>query len=373
MKPSPPLAADHIRALRPYSPGKPIEEVQRELGLHDVIKLASNENPLGPSPAALEALGRVGAGLALYPDGACYNLVQALAETLDVPQGQIVVGNGSDELIHYLGLAYLQPGDELLTADPTFVRYEAAAILNRAAYVTAPLVRYAYDLDAMAALISPRTRLIFIANPNNPTGTIVGRDNLERFLSRVPERAVVVLDEAYAEYVVDPEYPDGLTYVREALNVIVLRTFSKIHALAGLRVGYGIARPEIVAALHQVREPFNVNTLGQVAALASLRDPDQVSISRRMNLDGCEQLRTGCERLGLHSVPTHANFMLIEVGDEAEAVYDGLLRRGVIVRAGSKLGVPRCLRVTVGKHEDNVRFLEALEQVIHAPSTCGVT
>jgi histidinol-phosphate aminotransferase len=287
---APPEVPPHVQRLKPYVPGKPIEEVEREYGLTDILKLASNENPLGPSPRALEAVRAALSGLALYPDGSCYALVRALARHWEVRPENLAVGNGSDEIIHYLGVAFLRPGDEVLTGDPSFVRYEAAAVLNEAEYVAVPLREHRFDLEAMAERLSARTRIVFIANPNNPTGTMVSKAEVERFLDHCPEQALVVLDEAYYEYVDDPAYPQSLDYVREGRNVVVLRTFSKIYALAGLRVGYGIARPEIIQALHQVREPFNVNSLAQAAAIASLEDPEQVLRSRRANLEGRDYL-----------------------------------------------------------------------------------
>jgi histidinol-phosphate aminotransferase len=345
-------------------PGKPIEEVEREYGLTDIIKLASNENPLGPSPRALEAVHAALNGLALYPDGSCYSLVRALARHCEVSPENVIVGNGSDEIIHYLGLAYLRPGDEMLTGDPSFVRYEAAALLNEAEYVAIPLKEHRFDLDAMAERLGPRTRMVFIANPNNPTGTMVGRRAVERFLDRCPEQTVVALDEAYYEYVDDPDYPQSLDYVREGRNVVVLRTFSKIYALAGLRVGYGIARPEIIQALHQVREPFNVNSLAQAAALGSLEDPDQVVRSRRANSEGRDALYREFRRMGLPWVDTQANFVLVDVGRPCRPVFEGLLRRGVIVRTGDIYQLPTFLRVTIGTPSDNERFIRELEAVL---------
>lgn len=360
----PPTVPPHILKLTPYVPGKPIEEVKRELGIDDIIKLASNESPVGPSPAAVEAIRGAASNVGLYPDGAAFELTRALARHWDVQPENLVSGNGSDEIIHYLGVAFLQPGDEMLTAHPSFVRYEAAAILNQAEYIAVPLRDFRFDLDAMAERLSPRTRLVFICNPNNPTGTMVGRRELERFLDRVGPDTVVALDEAYFEYVDHPDYPDGLQYVREGRNVIVLRTFSKIYSLAALRVGYGIARPEIIHGIHQVREPFNVNALAQAAALASLGDPGQVERSRRVNEDGKAQIAAGCERLGLSSVPTFANFMVIDVQRPCKPVFQALLQLGVIVRSGDIFGLDTHLRVTIGTAEQNARFLAALERVL---------
>jgi histidinol-phosphate aminotransferase len=360
----PPSIPPHVQRLRPYVPGKPIEEVERELGLpsSEIVKMASNENPLGPSPRALQAISAALGGLGLYPDGSCFTLTNALARHWEVAPENLVVGNGSDEIIHYLGLAFLRPGDEVLTGDPSFVRYESAAVLNEAEFIATPLRDYTFDLDAMAERLSERTRMVFIANPNNPTGTMVRKKAVERFLERCPEETLVVMDEAYYEYVDDPDYPDSLAYVREGRNVVVLRTFSKIYALAGLRVGYGIARPEIIHALHQVREPFNVNTLAQVAAVASLEDPEQVPRSRKCNREGRDYLYREFRRLGLPCVETQANFVLVDVLRPNRPVYEALMRRGVIVRVLG--GLPTHLRVTIGTPADNQRFIRELEAVL---------
>lgn len=360
----PPQIPPHVQRLKPYIPGKPIEEVQRELGLTDIVKLASNENPLGPSPRAVEAIRGALDNLALYPDASCFALTNALSAHLEVPTDHLIIGNGSDEVIHYLGVAFVRPGDEVLTGDPSFLRYEAAAVLNEAEFVVTPLRDQRFDLDAMADRITGKTRMVFIANPNNPTGTMVGRAAVERFLDRCPDHVIVVMDEAYYEYVDDPDYPVSLDYVREGRNVVVLRTFSKIYALAALRVGYGVARPEIAAALHQVREPFNVNSLAQAAALASLQDPEQVTRSRRLNAEQRDYLYGEFRRLGLPYVETQANFVIVDVGRPAKPVFQALLQRGVIVRSGDVLGLPTHLRATIGRPEDNRRFVRELEAVL---------
>jgi histidinol-phosphate aminotransferase len=359
--------AENILRLKPYVPGKPIEEAQRELGLTDFCKLASNENPLGPSPRAVEAIRVAAAKVELYPDAACYQLVRELARHWSVEPDNLIIGNGSDEIIQFMGLAFVQPGDEVLTSHPSFVRYEAAAVLNAGILVAPPLRDLRYDLEAMADRLSARTRVVFIANPNNPTGTMVSRAELERFLDRVPGHVVVAMDEAYFEYADAPDYPDGLDYVQQGRNVIVLRTFSKIYGLAGLRVGYGIARPELVGYLHQVREPFNVNSLAQAAACASLRDPNQVERSRKVNREGKAALTAAFDSIGLPYAPTEANFILVDVKRDCRAVYEGLLRRGVIVRTGDIFGLPTHLRVTIGTSEQNERFLRELCAILQAP------
>jgi histidinol-phosphate aminotransferase len=364
-----PVVADNIRRLKPYVPGKPIEEAQREYGLTDFCKLASNENPLGPSPHAVAAIQEAAAKLELYPDAACYRLTRELARHWGVAPENLIIGNGSDEIIQFIGLAFVQPGDEVLTSHPSFVRYEAAAVLNNGKLVEVPLRDLTFDLDAMAGRLTERTRVVFIANPNNPTGTMVTRAELDRFLDRVPPQVVVALDEAYFEYADSPDYPDGLEYVRQGRNVIVLRTFSKIYGLAGLRVGYGIARPELIHSLHQVREPFNVNSLAQAAACASLTDPDQVERSRQVNQEGKAALTAAFQAMGLQFAPTEANFILVDVKQECRAVYEGLLRRGVIVRTGDIFGLPTHLRVTIGTPPQNERFLRELRAVLGVASS----
>jgi histidinol-phosphate aminotransferase len=366
------LARANVQRLRPYVPGKPIEEVEREYGITDVVKLASNENPLGPSPLALAAIREAAAEVALYPDASCFALTRALAEHWRVAPENLIVGNGSDEIIHYLGVAFLRPGDEVLTGDPSFVRYESAAILNEAEYIAVPLRDYRFDLAALAERISPRTRLIFIANPNNPTGTIVTRRELERFLDAVPDQALVVMDEAYYEYVESADYPQCWEYVSAGRNLVLLRTFSKIYALAGLRVGYGMARPDLIQVLHQVREPFNVNLVAQAAARASLRDPDQVSRSREMNRQGKEYLTRALESLGLTVVPTEANFLLVDVGVPCVPLFEALLRRGVVVRTLDIYGLTTHLRVTIGTPDGNERLVAALRAVLEDGARCSV-
>ena len=358
------LVRENIRRLKPYSPGKPIEEVEREFGITEIVKMASNENPLGPSPKALaamrEALGKVG----LYPDASCFYLKQALARHWEVGEDKLIIGNGSDEIIHYIGVTFLSAGDEVIQADPSFVRYESAAVLNDCSCIMVPLRNFTHDLEAMADRITDRTRLVFVANPNNPTGTAVTRRDVERFMTRLPERAIVVFDEAYYEYVESSDFPQMIAYVREGANVIVLRTFSKIYGLAGLRIGYGIARPEIIQALNQVREPFNVNSVAQAGALASLDDPKQVERSRRVNSEGKRYLYREFEAMGLPYVPSEANFVFVDVKRDCLPVFTLLLKKGVIVRTGDIFGHPTFLRVTIGTGAENRRFVRALREVL---------
>jgi len=362
--------ADRIYRLKPYHPGKPIEEVKRELGFTgEIVKLASNENPLGPSPAALAALRDALPRLSLYPDVGCHDLRTAVAARLGVSGDHLLFGNGSDEVIHLLGLTFLTPGDEVVVGDPTFVLYEAAATLAGADTIKVPLTRpgYVHDLAAMADAVTARTRLVFVANPHNPTGTVVGRSGIEALLGRLPSRALLVLDEAYGEYVYDdPNFPRALDYIRAGAPVVGLRTFSKMYGLAGLRVGYGVASPEIIRLLNQPRSPFNVNLAGQIAATAAVNDDAFVTEGRRANAAGLKQLTDGFMRFGLSYIPSRANFVMVDVRRPCRAVFDALLRRGVIVRTGDIFDMPTFLRVTVGTAAQNERFLGALAEALEA-------
>lgn len=351
--------------MHPYVPGKPAEEVRRELGLDRVVKLASNENPYGPSPKALAAIARAAEGLHVYPDGASYALRNALSEFHRVPMERIAVGNGSDELLHLLGLALLEPGDEVIMGDPGFSRYDASAHLAPCTLVKVPLdAAYRHDLCAMAASVTGRTKLIFIANPNNPTGTIVRRDEFERFLDAIPETAVVVLDEAYYEFAEGVEgYPDSRDYL-DRPNVVGMRTFSKTYGLAGIRIGYGFFPPAIADALDRAREPFDVNSLAQAAAIAALEDTDHIARTVAGNRAGLARLAEIARSVGARPIESHANFLLMDLGRPAHPVFEALLREGVIVRSGEPLGVPSCLRVSVGTPEEIELFGVALERVL---------
>ncbi len=360
------LVKPQILPMVPYEPGKPVEEVKRELGLERVYKLASNENPLGPSPRALEALrGDIAEAIRMYPDGGAWALRQKIADKFGLTPEWVAVGNGSDELIHFLGLVFLCPGDEMVAGHPSFVRYEAAAQLNGAKFVKVPLKDFKLDLEAMAEAVTPKTKLIFVANPNNPTGTIVTQSEVEKFMESVPPDVVVVFDEAYCSFVDDPEFPDVLPYVKSGDRpVILLRTFSKDYGLAGLRVGFGLMPPEIREYVDKVREPFNVNSLAQLAALHALDDDEYVERVRKVNAEGKAFLYRELERLGLTYVPTQANFLLVDVGAPAREIFNALLRRGIIVRPADAFGFPTFIRVTIGKPEENEAFIRALEEVL---------
>lgn len=367
-QPAPRLVKESVTRLRPYVPGKPIDEVKRELGLPDdftIYKLASNENVLGPSPKALEAMRGAGPDIWLYPDDTCFNLKNELAKFWGVSSDHFIIGNGSDEIIHFLSLALLDVGDEVIFGDPSFVQYKSAAMLADCAYHAVPLTAdYRHDLRAMRAAVNENTKLIFIANPNNPTGTVVTREEMEELLADLPPRVVVVLDQAYYEYVEDAQSPEGLDFVREGHNVVLLHTFSKAYALAGLRVGYGLARPELIAYLQQVRGPFNVNSLAQVAAIASLNDAEQVKSAQTLNQAGKAQFYAAFDAMGLNYIPTEANFVLVNCERQSSQVFTELLRHGVIVRTGDPFGMPTWLRVTIGTREMNERFTSALRQIL---------
>ncbi|MDH4300784.1 MAG: histidinol-phosphate transaminase [Nitrospira sp.] len=349
-----------IRSLSPYVPGKPVEELQRELGLTRVIKLASNENPLGPSPKAIAALSEVQATLHRYPDGGATQLRQAIADRWKVAGDQVILGNGSDEILGLLAKTFLTPGDEAIMADHTFVIYKMEVTAVHGKPIVVPLVNWTHDLESMARAITPRTRLLFLCNPNNPTGTMVSEEAVDRLMARVPEDVIVVFDEAYFEYVRSPQFPDAMAYVKQGRNAIVLRTFSKIYGLAGLRIGYGVSTSEIIGFLNRVRPPFNANSVAQKAALAALEDDDHVAKSRAVNATGMEQLGQGLRALGMTPIPSETNFLYFDAKRDGRSVFDALLREGIIVRhiEGTMI------RVTIGQSDENTAFLQALKKVL---------
>jgi histidinol-phosphate aminotransferase len=357
------LAVPGVRGLQPYVPGKPIEELEREYGVKNVIKLASNENPLGPSPKALAAAQTALAEIARYPDGGGFTLKRALSRKLGVLPEQITLGNGSNDILEFAARTFVSPGEEVVFSQHAFAVYPIVTRAVDARAVEVPARDWGHDLAAMRAAITARTRLVFIANPNNPTGTWLDSDALREFLDNVPERVLVVLDEAYFEYVEDNAYPNGIAWLARYPNLICARTFSKIYGLAGLRVGYGVSSPAIAELLNRVRQPFNVNSIAQAAALAALDDSAHLDTTRRVNSEGMQQLVKGFEQMGLASIPSVGNFVCVEVG-EAGRVYESLLRAGVIVRPVANYGMPRHLRVTVGRAEENQRFLDALKAAL---------
>ncbi len=351
-----------LEDLVSYIPGKPIEDVARELGLapERIVKLASNENPLGPSEKALHAIQAAGARLNFYPDGGGFHLRSAIARKFQLALENIILGNGSNEIIEFLGHAFLRPGDEVLTAEYAFVVYKLMAQLFGAAARAVPDRSFTCDVRAMAAAITPRTKLIYLANPNNPTGTMVGEAGLDWLVANVRSDVVIVLDEAYYEFLEQP--PDTLKYVRERPNIILLRTFSKIQGLAGLRIGYGLANVQLIELLQKTRQPFNTNSLAQAAALASLEDEAHAEHTRQIVRAGRAFLQTELGNRGIEFVPSSANFILVKVGN-GKAIFQKLLRRGMIIRAMDEYRLPDWIRVTVGTEEQNRRFLEDFDAV----------
>ena len=359
-----------IADLVPYEPGKPVEEVQRELGLDRVVKLASNEGPFPPFPAALEAIARAAGELNRYPDGGAYALRAALAERHGVAVDEIVVGAGADAVIDLLSQATLDPGDEIVCGWPSFPSYVLDAAKLGAVSRTVPLRDHRYDLDGLLAAIGPRTKLVYVCHPNNPTGTANTRDELDRFLEDVPDHVLLVLDQAYFEYIDDPDYADGIEETFKAgRRVVVLRTFSKIYGLAGLRVGYGVAPADVVVATSKVRRAFDVGATAQAAALASIGDDAELARRRTLNAAGRTQLEQVLRGHGLEPVgPSLGNFVYVEVGD-GRALFDELLRQGVIVRPLAGFGAPQAIRVSVGTPEENAIFAEALGHVLSSVSS----
>ncbi|XID94327.1 histidinol-phosphate transaminase [Paenibacillaceae bacterium WGS1546] len=353
----------NIVHLPVYQPGKPVEDVKRELGLTEVVKLASNENPFGCSPKAKEAIVRELENVSIYPDGAAVELTNALAERHGVKPDQIIFGAGSDEVILMIARAFLLPGDETIMADQTFPQYKHNVQIENATIVEVPLKEGTHDLFAMLGKVTDKTKVVWVCNPNNPTGTINTADEVEWFLSKVPAHVLVVLDEAYCEYIDDPSYPDGLSLLEKYPNVILLRTFSKIYGLASLRIGYGIGRPDVVRSINQVREPFNTSRFGQAAALAALQDEDFIAYCREENKKGLAYLNEAFETLGLKAFPAYGNFVMVDVKRPAQQVFDALLRKGIIVRAGH-VKYPTCIRITVGSREQNGKVVEALTAVL---------
>lgn len=353
-----------IESLVPYPPGKPIEELERELGITGSIKLASNENPLGPSKKAVAAVSNALGNLHRYPDGSGYYLKEKLSSRLNVPTDMIILGNGSNEIIELLIRTFLRPGDETVMADPSFAVYPLVTRAAGGSSILVPLDKdFRHDLPAMAKAITEKTRIVFIANPNNPTGTVVLKDEFSAFMKDVPEEVVVCVDEAYVEFVKCADFPDTLEYIKSGHPVVALRTFSKIYGLAGLRCGYGVADARIINYMDRVRQPFNVNSLAQAAALAALDDGEHLKATLENNKNGLEYLFNELKSFGFEVVPTEANFFLVKVGD-GKSVYNGLLKKGVIVRPMASYGLPEYIRVTVGLPEENRRFIKAFKETI---------
>jgi histidinol-phosphate aminotransferase len=359
-----PRIPDHVLRIAPYVPGKPIDEARRETGRDDVVKLASNENPLGPSPRAVQAIREAAGEAHRYPDGSGYALRRALAERHGLSPSQVVLGNGSTELVEILAKTFLHDHRNAVVADPAFIMYRIAVLAMNAALVSVPLREDRHDLEAMAAACDRRTGLVYIGNPNNPTGTYVGREAFEAYFARVPSHVLTVIDEAYCDYVEGRDYPDGLEFLRSGRHVIILRTFSKIHGLAGLRIGFGLTSPDVARALEAVRSPFNTSAVAQAAALAALQDRGHVTRSRTRNTRETRFLEDELRRRRLDFVPTAANFILVRTGLGGEELHRLLLEKGVIVRPMEAYGYKDAVRVTIGRRQDNSRFLKALDAVL---------
>lgn len=366
------LAVPGVRLLTPYIPGKPIGELERELGISNIIKLASNENPLGPSPKALEAMARLLPELHLYPDGSGFELRSALAKKLGVEANQITLGNGSNDVLELVARAFLAPGLDALHSQHAFAVYPivtqaaGARAIVTAAHDGRHGPRYGHDLAAMAAAISATTRVVFIANPNNPTGTYLGKDELAAFLGGLPKHVLVVVDEAYFEYVSAVNYPNALDWLADHPNLIVTRTFSKAYGLAGVRVGYAVSSAAVADVLNRIRQPFNVNLLALEAARVALTDDDYLQRSVSLNRAGLQQLTDGLAERGFEWIPSVGNFVTFDLKRPAGPVYEALLRQGVIVRPIANYGLPDHLRVTIGTAEQNQAFLTALDDVLAA-------
>ena len=353
-----------ILNITPYQPGRPIEEVKRQLRLKEVIKLASNENPLGPSPKAVRAIKDALGKINRYPEGSCFYLRRDLSKKLKIGPDKLIFGNGSDELIDIIIKTFCQEDEEILTSEVSFLEYKIIAQQNGRLVRTVPLKDFKYDLSALRKNIGPKTRVIFIANPNNPTGSYVHKKEVEDFLLSLPENILVVFDEAYFEFVDRKDFPRALNYLKEGKNVIILRTFSKIYGLAGLRIGYGIAKKEIIQYLERCRQPFNVNLLAQAAAQAALSDSTFVKKSKKIAREGKEYLYQSLEKMGIEYIPSATNFILLNLKRDGIEVFKKLLKKGVIIRDMRQYGLKDFIRVTVGVKRENIKFIEALKKIM---------
>jgi histidinol-phosphate aminotransferase len=360
------LATRAVQKIAPYIPGKPIEELEREYGVTNIVKLASNENPLGAGPLAIAAIAKAASEIGLYPDGNGFELKQALGRIHSCPLTCITLGNGSNDVLSLLAEAFLTPDTEAVYSQYSFAVYP---IIVQATGATARVadalsnsesMALGHNLDAMAKLVNERTRLVFVANPNNPTGTWVEAEALKRFIASLPQTTLVVVDEAYIEYATNPAFPNASQWLTEFPNLVVTRTFSKAYGLAGVRVGYALSRPDIADMLNRVRQPFNVSSLGLAAACAALHDVEHLAKSVALNRDGLKQLVAGFERLKLRHYPSAGNFVLVDCGKPAAPIYEALLRAAIIVRPVANYGLPQHLRITIGTHDQNERLLTAL-------------
>ncbi len=354
-----------VKNIRPYKPGKPIEEVIKELGLSgDILKLASNENPLGASPHAIKAMSKKISDSFLYPDDNCFYLKQRLSEKSDIPVSNVIVGSGSVELIELIFKAYVNPGDQVIMSEPSFIMYKIACQIFGGERVAIPLEAYQHNIESMIEKINAKTKIIIVDNPINPTGTIIKKAEMDHFVDTVPANVILVIDEAYHEYIKETDYPHGLDYLKKHQNIIVLHTFSKIYGLAGLRVGYGFGSEEIIGAMMKVRLPFNVNRIGQIAAGAALGDTDFVKASMKNNEDGKQYLYREFARLNLNYTPSFGNFILVDFKRDAKEVFEAAQKKGIILRTVYEYGLPTSLRITIGSMAQNERLVTVLQEVV---------
>jgi histidinol-phosphate aminotransferase len=355
---------DYILSLKPYVAGKPLEELEREYGITDAIKLASNENPLGPSPRAVEAIRQAVKNLHRYPNGGCYDLCERISHRFDVAKDTIVLGNGSDDVIAMLARVLLQPGDEAVLPLPSFLFYEMMIRCSGAIPVEVPLIDNFTDLDGMLARIGPQTRMVFLTNPHNPTGALIAKEALDDFVAALPQSVVLIIDEAYIEFVRAPGCPSSIDYLDSGKMIVGLRTFSKAYGLAGLRIGYGLMPPYLAELLNRVRQPFNVNSLAQAAAVAAFEDESFLKDTVNLVWAELDFIYDALDNLGIEYLKSQANFLLIKAGKNANEVFEDLLKQGIIVRSMTSYGYPDCIRINVGLHSENVRLLEALPGVL---------
>ncbi|MGQ9648331.1 MAG: histidinol-phosphate transaminase [Thermodesulfobacteriota bacterium] len=358
------LARRGILRITPYIAGKSIEEVEKEFGAKKWVKLASNENLLGPSPKAVEAIRNELPTIYFYPEGPCTVLREAIAKKFSLSIKEVVISNGADNLILMIANAFVNEGDEVVMAAPTFPVYTNVTQIMGGKVVKVKLKNYTHDLDGMLKKVSRKTKLVFVCNPNNPTGTIVSRERLNQFLDMLPAHVILILDEAYSDFVEDAFYPNGLDYVKDKRQIIVLRTFSKVYGLAGLRIGYALGREDVIDCLYQVRDPFPVHRLAQVAAVAALSDQEHALRSIEMVREGKRYLYKELDEMGLIYVTSQANFVFIDFRRDSNEIFQDLLREGIIIRPGKTWGYPTCARVTIGRMEDNQRFIKALRKIL---------
>ena len=364
-------ARSAIFNLKPYVPGKPIEEVKRELGVEDIIKMASNENPLGPSPLAQKAAASILGQLHVYPDSNCYELKKKLSQCFNLPSTSILIGNGSDEILKLVAETFLNPGEQVVLPQPTFSAYEFTAKIMDGTCAAVPLADFTHDLPAMLQAVNEQTKLIYICNPNNPTGTIVTDVQVNNFLEKVPDNCVVVFDEAYAEYVQEKNYPQTIKYIREGKNVILVRTFSKIYGLAGLRVGYAVGPKHLMDILRKVVEPFSTNKPAQAGALAALQDRDFLKMVFEVNEKGKRYLNGEFAKLGMFCCPSSANFLFVNLGMDVQYVFQRLLEQGIIIRPGNLWNFPQFARITIGTPEQNEKLIQAMKNIVNNMKTVG--